>query len=76
MSGVVWVQKQRIEHQPLKAMLHTPPDNRDKIYLKLNMDLEREYFRNKIPDEIQLLSRNQRSLALHVGRGEARALTS
>lgn len=45
------------------------PNNRDKIYLKLNMDLEREYFRNKIPDEIQLLSRNQRSLALNVGRG-------
>lgn len=52
------------------------PNNRDKIYLKLNMDLEREYFRNKIPDEIQLLSRNQRSLALNVGRGEAGALTS
>lgn len=55
---------------------HTTPKNRDKIYLKLNMDLEREYFRNKIPDEIQLLSRNQRSLALNVGRGEARAFTS
>ena len=40
------------------------------------MDLEREYFRNKIPDEIQLLSRNQRSLALNVGRGEAGALPS
>lgn len=58
------------------ASAPTPPATSDKIYLQLNMDLEREYFRNKIPDEIQLLSRNQRSLALNVGRGGAGALPS
>ena len=74
--GGVWIMALSVWCSILCFCTHTTPNNRDKIYLKLNMDLEREYFRNKIPDEIQLLSRNQRSLALNVGRGEARAFTS